>query len=1387
MTPAIDPTAKLPKIGPYDLPTPEPESPLRPRKPYRFSTLCTTWRILHKRTSMVPALYRSTRLQPSRVLEENMTIAGVVIPLGLISISSAAHGFAVSSGMAALDVITRLLKPGDEVICGDDLYGGTNRLLTYLKTQSGVIVHHVNTTDADSIQPFVKAGKTAMVLLESPTNPLLKIVDIAKNAADVKTRAPEAIIVVDNTMMSPYVQRPLEHGTDIVYDSATKYLSGHHNLMAGVITCNRDHLAKTLAIRTDRQQATAMQVANMLDRLGFKVHYPGLPNHPGRDIHENTVEGGEDDLRRNSRDAQYLLTPFASRRGSHSGASSGGDDTNTIASPTATHIGDDSSIRSPSISWGRSTKGKSVNLEHGFSPDQDSQQGDSDPLPAGTTSRPYSKRGKGPSSSEDGEGGGPSRSSKNKDKAKDGEEESQLHLDPDQDKDFDVTPFRYKPNELASLVDPKSIEWLVELGGVAEVLRGLGTDVRRGLRAGAGSGKDGGNLEDRESIPSKGAGVGESQRHDRNQDSLKRERDRKSKPERKVLLSIAAVISLALGFFQDFGTPRPAGEPPVDWVEGVAIIVTSLIVVMVGLLNDWQKEHQFKSLNEKKEDRSVKVIRSGIERLVDVHQVVVGDICLLEPGEVIPCDGIFLEGHGVRCDESSATGESDAIKKVPFEECVKMKAGQASHTDCFVISGSKVIEGLPLAVTLALAFATKCMTAEKLLVRVLGSCETMANASIVCTDKTGTLTQNIMTVVAGSVGIHAKFVDKLKDNKARTNANSESDDKTRRHTQDFLIDQSCLNRVISPRLKQIFNEAITINSTAFEDRDQETRETVFVGSKTETALLKFAQDLGWEPFLGVRGDANVVQMIPFSSERKAMGVVVKLPKGGWRLYLKGASEILTGMCQRHVVVYKEGGEKKEGPVETLEIDDLARDNISQTIIFYANQTLRTIALCYRDFDTWPLRNAEHSADDDVEYDFLACDLTLIGIFGIEDPLRDGVREAVAGCHHAGVTVKMCTGDNVLTARSIAIQCGIYTAGGVIMEGPVFRNLSDQEKLEIVPRLQVLARSSPEDKKILVEKLKELGEVVGVTGDGTNDGAALKTTHVAFSMGIAGTEVAKEASDIILMDDNFSSIVKAIMWGRCVNDAVCKFLQFQISTNITAVVITFVSAVASTQEASVLSAVQLLWINIIMDTFAALALATDPASPALLDRQPDKKMAPPSSDTWTVVFNIFVSAQIFDSVNSRRLDNKFNIFEGVLSNYYFIKIILLGISSSRSSPIVPIVIVFIGGAAFQVTRIGAREWGILIALGVVSIPLSALVHLIPNGPIERFFIKVHLLPNREVLPTKNVQWNPAIDLVCDNLGTFANVRGGHLRGSSFVAKSCKARMEEGQFVANPSWL
>ncbi|KAF9000617.1 cystathionine beta-lyase [Cyathus striatus] len=307
----------------HDLPTPEPESPMRPRKPYRFSTLCATVENPDMKdqygSSSIPIYQTATFKGVSG--EYDYTRSGnptrTHLQHHIAKISSAAHAFTVSSGMACLDVILRLLKPGDEIIAGDDLYGGTNRLLTYIRTHVGVTVHHVDTTKPSTLHPLLHPDKTAMVLLESPTNPLLKICDIATISKDVKERAPNAIVVVDNTMMSPYLQRPLEHGADIVYDSATKYLSGHHDLMAGAVTCNRDDLAKqiaftinsvgnaltpidsflllrgikTLALRMDRQQATAQLVAEYLHSLGFRVNYPGIESHPGREIHNRIANG----------------------------------------------------------------------------------------------------------------------------------------------------------------------------------------------------------------------------------------------------------------------------------------------------------------------------------------------------------------------------------------------------------------------------------------------------------------------------------------------------------------------------------------------------------------------------------------------------------------------------------------------------------------------------------------------------------------------------------------------------------------------------------------------------------------------------------------------------------------------------------------------------------------------------------------------------------------------------------------------------------------------------------------------------------------------------------------------------------------------------------------
>lgn len=495
-----------------------------------------------------------------------------------------------------------------------------------------------------------------------------------------------------------------------------------------------------------------------------------------------------------------------------------------------------------------------------------------------------------------------------------------------------------------------------------------------------------------------------------------------------------------------------------------------------------------------------------------------------------------------------------------------------------------VPEGLPLAVTLALAFATTRMLKENNLVRVLRACETMGNATTICSDKTGTLTRNEMTVVAGTVGRDAKF-----------EASASEDDKA-------LPIPKAVQRY-SSSIKNLLLQSIVVNSTAFEGEDAGVQ--TFIGSKTETAMLMFARDhLGMDSVSRERSSAQIIQLIPFDSGRKCMGVVVKLPNGVHRLFVKGASEILLSKATRYTSDVTE---------ETVTEAELTSDDITSlanTINAYAERSLRTIGMLYKDYTQWPPVGAAVMEDDAsmVDFDSIFNEMTFLGLVGIMDPLRPGVSEAVASCQKAGVVVRMVTGDNVVTARAIAQECGIYSEGGIVMEGPAFRQLTESEMDEILPNLQVLARSSPEDKRILVRRLKELGETVAVTGDGTNDGPALKMADVGFSMGIAGTEVAKEASSIILMDDNFSSIVKAIMWGRAVNDAVRKFLQFQLTVNITAVLLTFVTAVSSSDRTSVLTAVQLLWVNLIMDTFAALALATDAPTPEILDRKPTPKSA-----------------------------------------------------------------------------------------------------------------------------------------------------------------------------------
>ncbi|KAH7398221.1 calcium transporting P-type ATPase-like protein [Pyrenochaeta sp. MPI-SDFR-AT-0127] len=1102
-----------------------------------------------------------------------------------------------------------------------------------------------------------------------------------------------------------------------------------------------------------------------------------------------------------------------------------------------------------------------------------------------------------------------------------------LKPDPGTEADFEVenNKFAFSPGQLGKLYNPKSLGAFHALGGLDGIEKGLRTDRKAGLSIDEQH-LDGTVTFDEATTPSvtqssskaapNGAahtdsaptGSGENSFVDR-----KRVFSDNRLPVRKpknifqlawmayndkvlLLLTAAAVISLSLGLYQTFGVKHLPGTPKVEWIEGVAIITAIAIVVVVGAANDWQKERQFVKLNRKKEDRTIKVVRSGKTREISVYDVFVGDVVNLEPGDMIPVDGILIQGHGIKCDESSATGESDLLKKMPGDEAFKAieRHDNLKKVDPFILSGAKVAEGvgsflvtatgvnssygktmmslredsevtplqnklnvlatyiaklggaaalllfvvlfieflvglkgskaspaekgqnfldilivaitvivvavpegLPLAVTLALAFATTRMLKDNNLVRLLRSCETMGNATTICSDKTGTLTQNKMTVVAGSLGTALRFGDhKLKTSetsapiddgaKGKDTAESPVENPNDVSAAEFIS-------TISKEVKDVLEQSIIQNTTAFEGETG--GPDPFIGSKTETALLGFARDhMGMGSVAQERSNANIVQVVPFDSAIKCSAAIAKLSDGRYRMYVKGASEILLDKCDK--IVTDAAKELVEAPMTG---DN--REALEQVINTYASRSLRTIGLVYRDFESWPPADSRKNEDDPSQAIFqdIFKKMTFLAVVGIQDPLRDSVREAVKDCQHAGVYVRMVTGDNVMTAKAIAEDCGILVPGGVVMEGPTFRKLSKRDMDAVIPKLCVLARSSPEDKRKLVKRLKELGETVAVTGDGTNDAPALKTADVGFSMGIAGTEVAKEASAIILMDDNFASIVKALLWGRAVNDAVKKFLQFQITVNITAVVLTFVSAVSSDDQTSVLTAVQLLWVNLIMDTFAALALATDPPTRSLLDRKPDPKSAPlitlrmwkmiigqaiyqltvtfilyfagesilsydsdrEKEQLPALIFNIFVWMQIFNALNNRRLDNRFNVFEGITHNWFFIIILLIMIGGQT-------MIIFVGGVAFKVTRLNGPQWGYSIVLGFLSLPVGVIVRLIPDELVAKCipnFFKRKRTPE-VVISDEDYQWNQGMLEIRDELAFLRKVRGGRLSSLKF---------------------
>ncbi|XP_026776297.1 plasma membrane calcium-transporting ATPase 3b isoform X3 [Pangasianodon hypophthalmus] len=939
-----------------------------------------------------------------------------------------------------------------------------------------------------------------------------------------------------------------------------------------------------------------------------------------------------------------------------------------------------------------------------------------------------------------------------------------------------------------------------------------------------------------------------------------------------IILEIAAIISLGLSFYQPPGEESEAcgnvsggaedeGEAEAGWIEGAAILLSVICVVLVTAFNDWSKEKQFRGLQSRiEQEQRFAVVRNGNVIQIPVADMVVGDVAQVKYGDLLPTDGILIQGNDLKIDESSLTGESDHVRKSvekdpmllsgthvmegsgrmlvtavgvnsqsgiiftllgagegeeekkekkakkqdgavamemqplksaeggEVEEREKKKAnvpkkeksvlqgkltklavqigkaglvmsaitviilvlyfvietfvveGRSWLPECtpiyvqyfvkFFIIGVTVLvvavpEGLPLAVTISLAYSVKKMMKDNNLVRHLDACETMGNATAICSDKTGTLTTNRMTVVQAYVNDqHFREIPEP-------------------------------NQISSNTLEMIVN-AISINS-AYTSKimppDVEGGLPKQVGNKTECGLLGFVLDLkrDYAPIREQIPEEKLYKVYTFNSVRKSMSTVVQLPDGTFRLYSKGASEILLKKCSS---IIGAGGE-----VRSFRPRD--RDEMVKKVIEpMACEGLRTICIAYRDLPGEPEPDWDNEAD-------IVTDLTCIAVVGIEDPVRPEVPEAIRKCQRAGITVRMVTGDNINTARAIAAKCGIIQPGDdfLCLEGKDFNRRIRNEKGEIEqeridkiwPKLRVLARSSPTDKHTLVKGIidstvMEQRQVVAVTGDGTNDGPALKKADVGFAMGIAGTDVAKEASDIILTDDNFTSIVKAVMWGRNVYDSISKFLQFQLTVNVVAVIVAFTGA-CITQD-SPLKAVQMLWVNLIMDTFASLALATEPPTEALLLRKPYGRNNPlisltmmknilghgvyqlviiftllfvgekifnidsgrnaplhsPPSEHYTIIFNTFVLMQLFNEINARKIHGERNVFDGIFGNPIFCSIVLGTFG-------VQIVIVQFGGKPFSCAPLNMEQWLWCLFVGVGELLWGQVIATVPTSHLK----------------------------------------------------------------------
>lgn len=840
-------------------------------------------------------------------------------------------------------------------------------------------------------------------------------------------------------------------------------------------------------------------------------------------------------------------------------------------------------------------------------------------------------------------------------------------------------------------------------------------------------------------------------------------------PVVRVLL-IAAVFSLIISVIEN------------EYAETIGIIAAILLATGIGFYFEYDANKKFDLLNAVNEETLVKVIRNGRIQEIPRKDVVVGDIVVLETGEEIPADGELIEAISLQVNESNLTGEpviNKAIIEADFDE-------EATYASNLVMRGTTVVdghgsmkvlrvgdateigkvarqsteqtteptplniqltklanligkigftvaglafliffikdvvlyfdfgalngwhdwlpvlertlkyfmmavtlivvavpEGLPMSVTLSLALNMRRMLATNNLVRKMHACETMGAITVICTDKTGTLTQNLMQV-------HEPNFYGLKDG----------------------------GKLADDDISRLIAEGISANSTAFLEETGEGEKPKGVGNPTEVALLLWLNSQK-RNYLELREGARVLDQLTFSTERKFMATLVKSPLIGKKvLYIKGAPEIVLGKC-------------KEVILDGRRVDSVEyRSTVEAQLLGYQNMAMRTLGFAFR--------LVEDNEPDDCVALVSENNLNFLGVVAISDPIRPDVPAAVAKCQSAGIGIKIVTGDTPGTATEIARQIGLWKPEDTErnrITGVAFAELSDEEALDRVMDLKIMSRARPTDKQRLVQLLQQKGAVVAVTGDGTNDAPALNHAQVGLSMG-TGTSVAKEASDITLLDDSFNSIGTAVMWGRSLYKNIQRFIVFQLTINFVALLIVLLGSIVGTELP--LTVTQMLWVNLIMDTFAALALASIPPSESVMNDKPRRSTdfiiskamqhnifgvgtlflvvlmamiyyftnadGGMTVQRLTIFFTFFVMLQFWNLFNARVFGTTDSAFKG-LTKSYGMELIVLAILGGQ------FLIVQFGGAVFRTEPLDWQTWLIIIGSSSLVLWIGELIRLV----------------------------------------------------------------------------